>query len=62
MTKNGAPGGGRIGQVTGRSQVFNRSTGHWTKRDTAIGQFLGAMTDGTPFTGVRKDKGEDRAQ
>jgi hypothetical protein len=62
MARNGAKGSGRIGQVTGRSQVFNPSSGRWTKRDTTTGQFMDTKTGGTPFKGVRKEKSEDRAQ
>ena len=57
MAKNGAPGGGRKGAVTGRTQVQNPKTGIVTKRDTSTGQFIDGKKDGTPFKGVTKEKG-----
>ncbi len=56
MAKNGKPGGGRVGQVTGRSQVKNPLTRNWTKRDTATGRFMDQKQGGEPFKGVRKEK------
>ncbi len=56
MAKNGRSGGGRVGQVTGRSQVKNPLTGNWTKRDTASGRFMDQKQGGEPFKGVRKEK------
>lgn len=38
MAKNGAPGGGRIGAVRGRSQSKNFVTGNYTKRNTQTGE------------------------
>jgi hypothetical protein len=55
MAKNGKPGNGRVGQVTGRSQVRNPVTGTWTKRDTATGRFMDVKQDPKPFKGVRKE-------
>jgi hypothetical protein len=60
MAKNGKPGDGRIGQVTGRSQVRNPVTGLWTKRDTTTGQFTQVKQDGIPFKGVRKEHQEEQ--
>ncbi len=56
MAKNGKPGGGRVGQVTGRSQVKNPLTGTWTKRDTTTGRFMGVKQDPKPFKGVRREQ------
>jgi len=55
MAKNGSKGGGRHGQVTGRSQVKSPN-GNWTKRNTTTGRFMDQKQDGTPFRGVRKEK------
>ncbi len=57
MSKNGAPGGGRVGAVKQRSQVKNPKTGIYTKRDTETGRFMDGKADGTPFKGVRKEAG-----
>lgn len=62
MAKNGPKGCGRLGQITHRSQTFNPKTEHWTKRDTETGRFLDVKSDGAPFKGVRREKGEDRSQ
>lgn len=56
MAKNGKPGGGRVGQVTDRSQVKNPLTGTWTKRDTTTGRFMDVKQDPKPFKGVRKER------
>ena len=45
----------RKGFVTGRTQVYNASTGNYVKRDTSTGQFIAVKSDGTPFKGVRKE-------
>ena len=56
MAKNGALGGGRHGQVTGRSQ-FQTPNGNWAKRDTATGRIMDQKTSSaTPFKGVRKER------
>lgn len=34
----------RIGAVKGRSQVYNPSTGLWTKRDSQTGRFMDVKT------------------
>ena len=39
----------RVGAVRGRSQVYNPTTGLWTKRDAQT-------SSNTPFKGVRKEK------
>lgn len=46
----------RKGAVTGRSQVYNPTTGNYVKRDTITGRFLDVKSDGKPFKGVRKEK------
>ncbi len=56
MAKNGAKGGGRIGAVSGRSQVQNPKSGLWVKRDTSTGQFVQAKKSGGEFKGVRREK------
>ena len=55
MAKNGAKGGGRVGAVSGRSQVRNPQTGLWVKRDTSTGRFKGVKKSGGQFKGVRKE-------
>jgi hypothetical protein len=47
--------GSRVGAVSGRSQVYNPSTGHYIKRDAGSGRFLEVKSDGKPFKGVRKE-------
>jgi hypothetical protein len=61
MAKNGKPGAGRVGQVTGRSQVKNPKTDLWTKRNTTDGRFMDVKKDGEPFKGVRREHAEDRS-
>lgn len=47
----------RVGAVRGRSQVYNPTTGLWTKRDAQTGKFMDVKTSSnTPFKGVRKEK------
>ncbi|WP_182298894.1 hypothetical protein [Cohnella cholangitidis] len=56
MAKNGQAGGGRVGQVTQRSQ-FQAPNGNWTKRNTETGRFMDQKTSSPgPFKGVRKEK------
>lgn len=58
MAKNGKSGDGhRIGAVKDRSQTHNPKTDQWVKRDKNTGQFMDVKKDGTPFKGVRKEKG-----
>ena len=57
MAKNTGKGF-RRGPVRKRSQVFNPTTGTWTKRDTQTGEFLDQKSDGKPFKGVRKERGK----
>ncbi|MEA5138388.1 hypothetical protein [Arcicella rigui] len=45
----------RKGQVKGRSQIFNPSTGNYVKRDTQTGKFIDVKSDGKPFKGVKKE-------
>lgn len=57
MATNPPKGDGhRIGAVRDRSQVHNPKTDTWTKRDKETGRFMDGKKDGTPFTGVRKEK------
>lgn len=51
----------RKGAVSGRSQIYNPTTGNYIKRDTTTGQFLDVKSDGTPFKGVRKEKAQFKA-
>ncbi len=53
MAKNGKPGGGRVGQVKGRSQVKHPLTGNWTKRNTETGRFMDQKQGGAPFKSIR---------
>lgn len=47
----------RVGAVKGRSQVYNPTTGLWTKRDATTGRFMDVKTSSSsPFKGVRKEK------
>jgi len=56
MAKNGPKGGGRIGQVRGRSQTRTPS-GNPVKRNTVTGKFMDVKTSTKqPFKGVRKEK------
>ena len=57
MAKNPPTGDGhRVGAVKDRSQVYNPTTGNWTKRNTGDGRFMDQKVDGEPFKGVRKEK------
>ncbi len=56
MAKNGAKGSGRLGAISGRSQVQNPKSGLWTKRDTSTGRFLATKKTGGPFKGVRRER------
>jgi hypothetical protein len=47
--------GRRAGAVSSRSQVKNPTTGLWTKRNTASGQFVAVKKSGDVFKGVRKE-------
>ncbi|CAH0345735.1 hypothetical protein [Bacillus sp. CECT 9360] len=56
MDKNGKPGNGRIGALSGRSQ-FQGPNSNWIKRDSETGRFIDQKTSSsTPFKGVRKEK------
>ncbi|WP_316812252.1 hypothetical protein [Pedobacter heparinus] len=58
MARNGKTGDGhRNGAVKDRSQTHNPKTDQWVKRDTDTGRFMDVKQDGTPFKGVRKEKG-----
>jgi hypothetical protein len=55
MAKNKTPGDNRrVGAVKTRSQIKNKITGTWTKRDEKSGKFLDVKADPKPFKGVRK--------
>ncbi|WP_295558222.1 hypothetical protein [uncultured Hyphomicrobium sp.] len=55
MAKNKEPGDNRrVGAVKKRSQIKNKLTGTWTKRDDTTGKFLDVKEDAKPFKGVRK--------
>jgi len=56
-TNNPAGDGHRNGAVRDRLQVFNPVTEQYVKRNTTNGQFMDVKQDGTPFKGVRKEKG-----
>jgi hypothetical protein len=59
MAKNDPVGdNARRGAVKDRSQVQNPGNGNWTKRNTDTGRFMDQKQDGTPFKGVRKEKGK----
>jgi hypothetical protein len=59
MAKNAPIGdNARRGAVKDRSQVQNPVNGNWTKRDAGSGRFMDQKQDGTPFKGVRKEKGQ----
>lgn len=59
MAKNDPIGdNARRGAVKDRSQVQNSQNGNWTKRDTDTGRFMDQKQDGTPFKGVRREKGK----
>lgn len=59
MARNGKVGDGhRNGAVRDRSQTHNPKTDQWVKRDTDTGRFMDVKQDGTPFKGVRKERGE----
>ena len=45
---------GARGAVRKRSQIKNKLTGTWTKRDDTTGKFLDVKEDSKPFKGVRK--------
>jgi response regulator of citrate/malate metabolism len=55
MAKNKEAGDDRrVGAVKKRSQIRNKLTGTWTKRDDTTGKFLDVKDDAKPFKGVRK--------
>jgi hypothetical protein len=57
MAKNKTPGDNRrAGAVKARSQIKNKLTGTWTKRDEGSGKFMDVKADPKPFKGVRKPK------
>jgi hypothetical protein len=57
MAKNKTPGDNRrVGAVKTRSQIKNKITGTWTKRDEKSGKFLDVKADPKPFKGVRKPR------
>lgn len=59
MAKNDPVGdNARRGAVKDRSQVQNSLNDNWTKRNADTGRFMDQKQDGTPFKGVRKEKGK----
>lgn len=56
MAKN-TGSGHRVGAVKGRTQTQTPS-GHYVKRNSETGQFMDVKSDGTPFKGVRKERGD----
>ena len=59
MAKNDPVGdNARRGAVKDRSQVQNPLNDNWTKRNSDTGRFMDQKQDGTPFKGVRKEKGK----
>jgi len=55
MAKNKEAGDDRrVGAVRKRSQIKNKLTGTWTKRDDKSGKFMDVKADAKPFKGVRK--------
>lgn len=59
MAKNDPVGdNARRGAVKDRSQIQNPQNGNWTKRDADTGRFMDQKQGGTPFKGVRKEKGK----
>ena len=57
MATNPPSGDGHSnGAVRNGSQVYNRKTEQWVKRDKDTGRFMDVKQDGTPFKGVRKEK------
>jgi hypothetical protein len=57
MAKNKEVGDDRrVGAVKTRSQIPNKVTGTWTKRDETSGKFMDVKADPKPFKGVRKTK------
>jgi L-arabinose isomerase len=59
MAKNKTAGDNRrVGAVKARSQIKNKVTGTWTKRDDATGKFMDVKADPKPFKGVRREKGK----
>ncbi|MGE0025186.1 MAG: hypothetical protein AB7S70_16320 [Hyphomicrobium sp.] len=62
MAKNKEAGDDRrVGAVRKRSQITNKLTGTWTKRDDKSGKFLDVKADAKPFKGVRKKPGKAAA-
>ncbi|WP_411879759.1 hypothetical protein [Polaromonas sp. YR568] len=59
MAKNDPIGdNARRGAVKDRSQVQNPLNDNWTKRNSDTGRFMDQKQDGTPFKGVRREKGK----
>lgn len=59
MAKNDPIGdNARRGAVKDRSQVKNPLNDNWTKRNADTGRFMDQKQGGTPFKGVRKEKGK----
>ena len=57
MARNKTPGDDkRVGAVKGRSQIKNKVTGTWSKRDDKSGKFMDVKANPKPFKGVRKGR------
>lgn len=52
----------RVGAVKKRSQIKNKLTGTWTKRDDDTGKFLDVKDDAKPFKGVRKPAAKSKVK
>jgi hypothetical protein len=59
MAKN-TDKGFRKGSVDNRTQVLNKKSSRYTKRDDATGEFMDVKTDEEPFKGVAKEIDERR--
>lgn len=56
MSTNKNPNDGRLeGETRERSQ-FQHPNGHWIKRDTDDGRFVGVKSDEKPFKYVRRER------
>ncbi|MDB5184384.1 MAG: hypothetical protein JWN38_192 [Candidatus Saccharibacteria bacterium] len=56
MSKNAAPGHGRLGPIKNRIQSLNPRTKRYTKANATTGKFLDGKADKQPFKSVRKAK------
>lgn len=56
MSTNKDPNDGRLQGETRQRSQFEHPSGHWVKRDTESGQFVGVKHDEQPFKYVRREK------